>query len=214
MPPKWTHFQGYNNQAPALSQTLANDQVHSGSMALKSVSGVRATSRIQRDLSGLGPTAYKHWGRVFYKVQSPSASLPASVNNGYMHITFVSLIGPASENRIVDTVQMGPGHTHQWLYNLPTDAEGSGTSSAYDWTFDADWHCAEWYVDVGTQSYRFFHDSKEVTELAFSNKPAAAMSNYTEIVLGNTYYQDYTFDTPFVAWYDDLAIDDAQIHCQ
>ena len=81
--------------------------------------------------------------------------------------------------------------------------------------FDANWHCAEWWVDVATNSYRFFSDSAEVTQLAFSGKTNSTMSDYTAIVLGATWYQqDGTILSPFVIWFDDLAIDDNQIGCQ
>ena len=40
---------------------------------------------------------------------------------------------------------------HQWLYNNPNNRKGSKGSS-YDWTFDAAWHCAEWYVTSSSKS--------------------------------------------------------------
>ena len=212
LPPGWTSFKGYGAASPS-DQQVASDQFHSGSKALKSVAGTKGTSRIQRSLTSLGATATKHWGRIFFKVQSPSATLPSSVNGGYLHTTFVSMLGGSAENRLVDTVEMGPSHSYQWLYNLPSDAAGSGTESGYAYTFDDAWHCAEWYVDVGSMSYRFFYDSKEITQMAFSNKAAAQMVNYTSIVVGTSYYQDTTLSPAFVAWFDDVAVDDQQIHC-
>ena len=134
---------------------LATDAFHSGKMALKSSSKDPGQGRIQKSLSALGATASKHWGRVFYKVQSP-ATKPSS---GVLHVTFIGLMG-TSENRVVDIVEDSQGK-HQWLYNNPDDKGSKGSS--YDWTFDAAWHCAEWYVDVGSKSYKFFSDSKEVT---------------------------------------------------
>ena len=73
----------------------------------------------------------------------------------------------------------------------------------HDWTFDAGWHCAEWYVDVTAKSYRFFSDSTEVTSLAFTGNANAKMSSYTAIVVGSIFYQ--TPPSPFVQWLDDLA---------
>ncbi len=204
LPTGWTAYDGYGNDA-ASGIGLAKDQVHSGAMALKSDSMVPGEERIQKSLAALGATATTHWGRVFYKVQSPAPS-PASGN--YFHTTFVALEG-TTENRVVDSVEQSSG-THQWIFNLPDDS--CCTGSDYDWTFDASWHCAEWYVDVTTESYRFFTDSTEVTSLAFTKNAAAKMSNYTALVLGAIFYQ--TPPSPFVLWLDDLAIDDAQIGCQ
>jgi len=209
VPTGWTSFQGYNGKIGATDQAVATDAAHSGSKALKSIAASQGTARVQKALSSLGATASKHWGRLFYKVQSPSAVDPSHV----LHTTFVSMMGGSAENRIVDTVETQNAHTHQWLFNTPDDA--CCTSSSYDWTFDDAWHCAEWYVDLTTKSYRFFSDSKEVTQLAFSNRSASQIpSSYDKIILGATYYQTDTLSGPFTMWIDDLAIDDAQIGCQ
>jgi hypothetical protein len=203
LPTGWTAYNGYGNDAMK-GLALASDQAHSGTMSLKSSSMTPGEERIQKSLAALGATANKHWGRIFYKVQTPVPKTSAGV---YFHTTMVALEGTI-ENRVVDSVQ-APDGTHQWIYNIPDDS--CCTGSAYDWTFDADWHCAEWYVDVTMKSYRFFTDSTEVTSLAFTNNANAKMSSYTAIVVGSIFYQ--TPPSPFVLWLDDLAIDDAQIGC-
>ncbi len=208
IPTGWTSFKGYNGVIGPTDQAVATDAAHSGSKALKSIAASKGTARVQKALSSLGATANKHWGRIFYKVQSPSAVDPGHV----LHTTFVSLMGGAAENRVVDTVETQNAHTHQWLFNAPDD--NCCTSSSYDWTFDDAWHCAEWYVDLTTKSYRFFSDSKEVTQIAFSNRSASEIpSSYSDIVVGATYYQMETLSGPFTMWIDDLAIDDNQIGC-
>ena len=204
LPTGWTAYNGYGNDAMK-GVALASDQAHSGTMSLKSSSMTPGEERIQKSLSALGATASKHWGRIFFKVQSPA---PKTSGGTYFHTTMVSLEG-TTENRVVDSVQ-SPDGTHQWIYNVPDDS--CCTGSTYDWTFDANWHCAEWYVDVTAKSYRFFTDSTEVTSLAFTNNANAKMSSYTAIVVGSIFYQ--TPPSPFVLWLDDLAINDAQIGCQ
>src|SRR4029078_2024827 len=184
---------------------LATDQAHSGTMALKSSSMVPGEQRAQRSLSSLGATATKHWGRIFYKVISPS---PKPTSGNVIHVTMAALMG-TTENRVVDTVEQSNG-THQWLFNIPDDS--CCTSSAYNWSFDSAWHCAEWYVDVSSSSYRFFTAGAEVTQLAFTTRPGAKMSNYTAIAVGAIFYQ--MPPSPFTIWFDDLAIDDNQIGCQ
>jgi hypothetical protein len=175
-------------------------------MSLKSSSVTPGEGRIQKSLSALGATANKHWGRIFYKVQTPA---PKTSGGTYFHTTMVALEATV-ENRVVDSVQ-SPDGTHQWIYSLPDDS-CCPPGSTYDWTFDASWHCAEWYVDVSSKSYRFFTDSTEVTSLAFTNNANAKMSSYTAIVVGSIFYQ--TPPSPFVLWLDDLAINDTQIGCQ
>jgi len=209
VPTGWTTFKGYNGKIVATDQAVATDAAHSGSKALKSIAASQGSSRVQKALSALGATANKHWGRIFYKVQSPSAVDSAHV----LHTTFLSLMGGSTEDRVVDTVETQGAHTHQWLFNTPDDT--CCTSSSYNWTFDDAWHCAEWYVDLTTKSYRFFSDSTEVTQLAFSNRSNAEVpASYTEVILGATYYQTDTLTGPFTMWIDDLAIDDNQIGCQ
>lgn len=209
IPTGWTVFKGYNGKTNATDQAVATDEAHSGAKALKSIAASQGTGRVQKALSSLGATANKHWGRIFYKVQSPSA-----VDNTHvLHTTFLSLMGGSTEDRVVDTVETQGAHTHQWLFNTPDDA--CCTSSPYNWTFDDAWHCAEWYVDLTTKSYRFFSDSKEVTQIAFANRSNAEMpASYTDVILGATYYQTDTLTGPFTMWIDDLAIDDNQIGCQ
>lgn len=199
----WTKLKGYGAGA-ATDVGLAGDAFRSGKQALKSSSMATGQTRAQRSLSTLGATASKHWGRIFYKVQSP-ATKPSS---GVLHVTFVGLMGN-SENRVVDIVENTQGK-HQWLYNNPDDQGGFG--SAYDWTFDDAWHCAEWFVDVGTKSYKFFSDSKEVPSIGFTGKNDAQMSDYKSVIVGAQFYQ--MPPAPFVMWFDDLAIDDNQVGCQ
>jgi hypothetical protein len=201
IPNGWTALQGY--AATRGGTVLANDAAHSGTMALKSDGMSTGLDRVQRALASLGPTAAKHWGRLFYKVGTP-APKPTS---GVIHITMAALEG-TTENRVVDTVVATNG-THQWLFNIPDDSCCAG--SDYKWSFDAAWHCAEWNIDVSTSSFRFFSDGQEVTPLTFTGKTGARMSNYTSIGLGTIYYQ--MPPAPVVMWFDDLAIDDNRVGC-
>jgi hypothetical protein len=202
IPTGWTTLRGFSGQRGGVG--LASDQFHSGSMSLKSDAMNTGQDRVEKSLAGLGATATKHWGRIFYKVGSPAPK----PNSGVIHITFTALQG-TTENRVVDTVVATNG-THQWLFNIPDDS--CCTSSSYNWTFDASWHCAEWNIDVAAESFHFYSDSQEVTQLAFTGRAGARMSNYTNIGLGTIFYQ--TPPSPVVVWFDDLAIDDNQIGCQ
>jgi len=204
IPTGWTALNGYGGDAMR-GVGLATDQAHSGAMALKSSSMTPGQQRAQRSLSALGATATKHWGRIFYKVISPS---PKPANGAVIHVTMAALMG-TTENRIVDTVEQSNG-THQWLFNIPDDS--CCTGSSYNWSFDANWHCAEWYVDVSAQAYRFFTDGTEVTQIGFTGKSGARMSSYTSLAVGAIFYQ--MPPSPFTIWFDDLAIDDNQIGCQ
>jgi hypothetical protein len=210
VPTGWTMLAGYGSSTGI---GLATDDHHGGSMSLKSNSMTTGQGRVEKSLSSLGAIATKHWGRIFYKVQSP-APKPSSGN--VIHITMTALENPGTsssatsifENRIVDTVEDSNGK-HQWIYNVPDDS--CCTGSDYNWMFDASWHCAEWYVDQSTQSYRFFSDGTEVTQIGFTNNSNAKMMAWTNIAVGAIFYQQPP--SPIVIWFDDLAINDKQIGC-
>jgi hypothetical protein len=203
IPTGWTMLKGYG-AGSATDYGLATDQAHAGSMSLKSSSMATGQNRIQLGLSALGAVATKHWGRIFYKLATPVVK-PTS---GVLHITFVALQG-TTENRVVDTVEMTNG-THQWIYNVPDDS--CCTGSDYNWSFDGTWHCAEWYVDLGAKSYRFFTDGTEVTQIGFTGNANAKMSSWTALGVGEIFYQQPP--STLVMWFDDLAINDSQIGCQ
>jgi len=203
VPTGWTTLAGFGSGA-SQGVSTSTATAHSGTVSLQSNSSMTGQARVQKSLSGLGATASKHWGRIFYKVGTP----PVKPSSGVLHITMVGLQG-GTEDRVVDIVEDSNGK-HQWLFNIPDDS--CCTSSTYDWSFDSDWHCAEWYVDASSQSYRFFTDGTEVTSIGFTNRSGAKMSTWTSIGLGAIFYQSVS--SPVVMWFDDLAIDDSQIGCK
>ncbi|MBL8915148.1 MAG: hypothetical protein JNM17_30870 [Archangium sp.] len=203
LPMGWTLKPGWGQGTIAVS----TDSAHSGSSALKSVSPNTGQPRAQRSLSMLGATQGTHWGRVFYKVPTPAPNAMSTMQ--YFHITFVGLTTNNSESRVVDTVQ-APNGTIQYLYNLPDDSCCNG--SAYNWRYDGNWHCAEWYVNNGTDSYRFFIDGMELNSLMFSGNSNARLADFTNVALGTIYYVNS--NGTLTAYLDDLAIDDNRVGCQ
>ncbi len=200
VPDGWTALKGFGS---ADGVGLATDQKHGGSMSLKSNSGNTGQGRVQKSLSALGATASVHFGRIFYKVQSP-AQKP---NGGVIHLTLTALEG-TTEDRVVDTVENSSG-AYQFLFNIPDDSCCVATS--YDYHFDDGWHCAEWHVSVPDQSYQFWIDGTEVRSLAFTGRAGAKMSNFKSVAVGAIFYQKPP--SPIVVWFDDLAIDDARVGC-
>ncbi len=200
IPTGWTALKGFGS---AEGIGLANDQKHSGSMSLKSNSQATGQGRVQKSLMALGATATLHFGRIFYKVQSP-AQKPSG---GVIHLTLTALEG-TTENRVVDTVQNSNG-AYQFLFNIPDDSCCVG--SPYDYRFDDTWHCAEWHVSVADQSFQFWIDGMEVKSLTFTGRAGARMSSFKSVAVGAIFYQKPP--TPIVVWFDDLAIDDTRIGC-
>jgi hypothetical protein len=209
LPTGWTAVSGWGTGGT----TVADDDHHSGTKALKSAPGPNGQPRAGKSLSALGATANKHWGRIFYKVKSPATIPPAAdpPDNDVIHNTLVGLKG-STESRVVDTVVNRDGK-HQFLYNLPDDSCCTGSDYLYT-SYDGKWHCAEWYVDASMQQFRFFYDNAEV-KIGFNYGAAstkAHIGQYTQIIVGWINYQ--TPKMPYnQAWFDDLAIDDNRIGC-
>lgn len=194
---------------------------HSSQQALRSNAQPNWRRVIRHDASSFGA---EHWGRIYYRVQMP-------VTTAFVHSTFAAFTGDgptigAAEYRVVDTVKSetdGSGnHTHQFLWNVQIDGAGEfGLGSDYDWSFDDQWHCAEWFVSATTQAYRFFIDGEEVTQIQIENGPGNYGENsnsrtdipdqFNEFWVGFTNYQDA--DPGFVAWIDDVAIGTARVGC-
>jgi hypothetical protein len=204
LPAGWTKVDGWN-QGDAL---VTSSEHHGGQRALASAVAVNGQPRAGHSLTSLGATAGTHWGRIFYKVKTPP---PLPNGGGVIHNTMVGLRG-SSESRVVDTVVNSSGD-HQFLYNLPDDS--CCTGSAYDYhSYDGAWHCAEWYIDANTQSFRFFFEGTEVTSVGFDNRPGgeARIEQFSSIAVGWINYQSP--DPPYYeAWFDDLAIDETRIGC-
>jgi hypothetical protein len=205
MPPGWTERGGWDQGGSRA--VLSSDEKHGGSQSLKGAVGTNGQFRIEHDLAMLGDAVGHHWGRIFYKVKTPVA-----LDGMYVHNTFVAFGRPSADNgdesRLVDTV-VAPDGTHQFLFNVPDDS--CCASSSYDYSYEGGWHCAEWYVEAGTETFRFFYDNTEVTDIAFTGVAGAHIESFSSIIVGWINYQSPS--TPNEGWFDDLAIDDSQIGC-
>ena len=159
----------------------------------------------------------QHWGRIRYKVQLP-------VPDAFVHSTLVALQGNgptrgAEEVRVVDTVKNSSanGSKHQFLYNVQASNGEFGKGSAYDYSFDGAWHCAEWHLDAATQTYEFFFEGTRLSSISFSNGAgkytgSEIPTSIDEIRVGWNNYQ--SAPPGFTAWLDDLAVGVARVGCE
>jgi hypothetical protein len=195
--------------------TVQADQAARGTHALKIGAAANGERRVYVDASPLGSG---HWGRIFYRVQLPAA-IPGA--GSVIHSTLVAFQGNgpqngSSEYRVVDTVEDSNGK-HQFLWNVqPSSVAEFGKGSSYNWSYDGNWHCAEWHVDAATQSYQFFIDSAEVTQIAINN----GAGKYSGTDIPNVFTQarvgwnNYQSASPgFVAWIDEIAMHTSRIGC-
>lgn len=194
--------------------SVAEDQARGGKRSLKISPANNGERRIYHPTTMVGAA---HWGRVHYRVQLP-------VPDAFVHSTLVTFFGKGptvgdAEFRFVDTVkdQKTGGFAngnHQFLYNVQPKGAEFGKGTAYDYTFDDKWHCAEWHVDAADQSYHFYFEGKEV--FGFSNgaanyKDSELPNAFAEVRLGWNNYQ--SAPPGFTAWLDDFAIDDVRVGC-
>jgi hypothetical protein len=207
---------GWTRQGNA---TIADDQAARGAHALKLTPAAD---------KGYGFFVYgnaeafgaAHWGRLFYRVQTPPP-------DAFVHATMAAYQGDgpgigASTFRVADTVKMAaPTSTHQFLFNVQITGDREfGKGSPYNWSFDGNWHCAEWFVDGANQAYQFYFDGSEVTQIRIQNGAGntGSGSNETHLPMmfndfrvGWTTYQ--TAPPGFTAWIDEVAIDGQRIGC-
>lgn len=209
---------GWSTYSPTAGMIgVADDQAATGTKSLKL--GETNDYRIMhRDASALPST---HWGRIRYRVQTP-------VPDPFVHSTLVSFTGksPADdadlEMRVVDTVKQSStqpdiANRHQFLYNVQRLGQNEfGKGGPYDWFFEAQWHCVEWYVSSADQAFRFFFDGDEVEQMAFEN----GAGNYDNSEIPSTFGQlrigwaNYQNASPgFVAWIDDVALAEQRVTC-
>ena len=207
---------GWSRQGNA---TIADDQAARGAHALKLTPAAD---------KGYGFFVYgnaesfgaAHWGRLFYRVQTPPP-------DAFVHATMAAYQGDgpgigASTFRVADTVKMAaPTSTHQFLFNVQITGDREfGKGGPYNWSFDGNWHCAEWFVDGANQAYQFYFDGSEVTQIRIQNGAGnyGSGSNDTHLPMmfndfrvGWTTYQ--TAPPGFTAWIDEVAIDAQRIGC-
>jgi hypothetical protein len=214
---------GWSKQPSSSSNVqVASDQAYRGSHSLKLLAQASGARNIMKSASQLGALSAGHWGRMFYRVQTPA---PAPPSGGVIHSTLVSLSGqsplPVADSvnvRVVDTVVRDFDGKHQFLYNVQPSTRGEfATEGPYNWTYESKWHCVEWYVSNATQSYRFFFDSAEVTQMAINNgagnyKSSEIPASFS-IAFGWNNYQTVSGSDGYVAWIDEIAMDANRVGC-
>ena len=149
------------------------------------------------------------------------ATIPAGKKSGVIHSTLVGgkgmspLFHDLCEVRVLDTLQGSDGLL-RYIYNVqpPNGRPEFATSSKPRFHFTDEWTLAEWHVDHATQSYEFFINGDEVTEIAL-HKGAGQFTGaeipaaFESLSFGWNNYQPA--EPGFVAWIDDIALSKKRI---
>ena len=197
---------------------VVDDVAHSGKKSLRldpAVKGGRKITKAGPEIAALGG---QHWGRLYYKVKLPAPApvIPEGKTSGIIHYTLVN--GQATSPLGTDKIDirlvgslLNMNGSFKYLYNVqPKGRPEFGTSSKPTYKYSDDWTLVEWSVDNATQSYRFFLNGQEITELAI-NKGAGQFAGaeipavFDNLSFGWTNYQPASGEG-FTAWIDDLAL--------
>ncbi len=197
---------------------VAEGVAHSGTRALKiepAIKGGRFISLAPDKVAALGG---EHWGRLYYKVKSP-APLPAPVEgkqNPAIHTTFVAakatspLANDAIEVRLAGLSLKSTG-SFSYLYNVqPKLRKEFGVRAKAEQKFNDDWTLLEWHADAATQTYQFFVNGQEITDIALHKgagkfEGAEIPASFQTLSIGWTNYQPATGEG-FTVWIDDVAV--------
>src|SRR4051812_45740844 len=191
---------------------------HSGKHALQiepAVKGGRFITLAPDKVAALGG---EHWGRLYYKVKTPAPPpvVPEGKKSASIHTTFVAgkttspLANDAIEVRLAGLSLNGSGE-FAYLYNVqPKTRKEFGVRAKSTQKFNDEWTLLEWHVDHATQSYEFFVNGKEVTDIALHKgagkfEGAEIPAKFDTFSIGWTNYQAATGEG-FTVWIDDVAV--------
>ena len=191
---------------------------HTGHRSLKiepATKGGRFISLAADKVAALGG---EHWGRLYFKVKTPAPLpvIPEGKKSASIHTTLVAgkatspLANDAIEVRMAGLSVDGTG-AFKYLYNVqPKQRREFGVTAKNKNQFTDDWTLLEWHVDHATQTYQFFLNGQEVTEIGvhkgagqFEGAEIPAM--FQTLAIGWTNYQPAT-DEGFTVWIDDIAV--------
>jgi hypothetical protein len=186
---------------------------HSGKHALMIQPGVRGGRSIDLAPDKVAALGGAHWGRLYYKIK-----LPAPLPTGRLiHATIVhgAAISPLAKDKIdirLATLLYYPNGDFKYFYNVqpPRGRKEFGPQSASLQKFDDKWNLLEWHVDAATQTYEFFVNGQEVTDIS-QHKGAGNYEGieipdaFQTLSIGFTNYQPATGDG-FTVYIDDIAL--------
>jgi len=186
---------------------------HSGTHALRIEPAVRGGRYISLAPDKVAALGGEHWGRLYYKVKTP-VPLPAGT---LIHATLVD--GKATSPLAHDVIDLRlatllyyPTGLFKYFYNVqpPNGRKEFGPSSTTMLKFNDDWTLLEWHVDYATQTYQFFVNGKEVTEItqhkgAGNYEGIEIPAAFQTLSIGFTNYQAAQGEG-MTLWIDDIAV--------
>ncbi|MEP6672337.1 MAG: hypothetical protein ABJF10_24445 [Chthoniobacter sp.] len=197
---------------------VAEDVAHSGKHSLKvepATKGGRFISLSPEKVAALGG---EQWGRFYYKVKTPTPLplIPEGKTTASIHTTLVAgkctspLANDPIEVRLAGLSVNGTG-AFKYLYNVqPKLRKEFGVGAKTTQNFNDEWTMIEWHADNATQTYQFFLNGQEVTDIGLKKgagqfEGVEIPAKFDTLSVGWTNYQAATGEG-FTVWIDDLAI--------
>jgi hypothetical protein len=197
---------------------VAEDVAHSGKHSLKIDPAAKGGRFISLPADKVAALGGEHWGRLYYKVKTPTPLplVPEGKTTASIHTTFVAgkttspLANDPIELRLMGISINGTG-AYKYLYNVqPKQRKEFGVGEKTARQFNDEWTLAEWHVDNATQTYQFFVNGQEITDIAL-HKGAGQFEGvelptaFQTYSIGWTNYQAATGEG-FTVWIDDIAL--------
>ncbi len=197
---------------------VADDVAHSGKHSLKVEPQAKGGRFITVPAEKVAALGGDHWGRLYYKVKTPTPLpvIPEGKTSASIHTTLVAgkctspLANDPIEVRLVGLSVNGTG-AFKYLYNVQTKLRGEfGVSQKTPNQFNDEWQLLEWHADNATQTYQFFVNGQEVTDIALHKgagqyEKSEIPAKFDTYSIGWTNYQAAT-DPGFTVWIDDIAL--------
>lgn len=197
---------------------VADDVSHGGHHSLKiepAVKGGRYISLSPEKVAALGGD---FWGRFYIKVKTPTPLpvLQPGKKSASIHTTLVA--GKATSPLANDPIEVrmaglsvNSSGAFKYLYNVqPKLRKEFGVSAKTTQPFTDAWTLIEWHVDHATQTYQFFINGEEVTDIALHKgagnfEGAELPATFQTLSIGWTNYQPASGEG-FTVWIDDIAL--------
>jgi hypothetical protein len=198
---------------------VAEDSAHGGKHSLKIDPAEKGGRFISLPADKVAALAGEHWGRFYYKVKLP-APLPVpqpGKPNASIHCTFVAAnaVSPSANDKIelrLAGMSVNSTGAFKYLYNVQPRGgrKEFGVGSKTTQQFTDQWTLVEWHADNATQTYQFFVNGQEVTDIGL-HKGAGQFEGveippaFQTYSVGWTNYQSASGEG-FTVWIDDLAL--------
>jgi hypothetical protein len=197
---------------------VTEDSAHGGKHSLKMDPATKGARVITLGADAAKAVGGEHWGRLYYKVKTPSPIPvpPEGKTTGGIHTTIVS--GKATSPLANDPIEVRLAGTStnmtgafKYLYNVQTKMRGEfGASAKTPSQYSDQWTLIEWHADNATQTYQFFVNGQEIPEIGFNKgagkfEKAEVPASFDSMSFGWLNYQPASGEG-FTAWIDDLVL--------